>query len=172
MNGNNDGIAHMRYLFLGAILCAASTLASTTGEPEVFAITSGAGGRVATVMIPVGAVSNFSADAAVALTGADPSVEAMRLSGDVRIQVIGARQPIEITADQVVLELTADAKGAPGKVELPASGSAVRSRSSESVRAGHGGFTFLGHVSFTVDTIAGAMQIRAERVEHRLATGA
>ncbi len=40
--------------------------------------------------IPVGAVFTFSADNAVALTNyMDPKVEAMRLSGDVRIQVTG-----------------------------------------------------------------------------------
>ena len=162
----------MNHLLLGAVLCFASNAAfAASSEPELFAITSGEDGHVATVMIPVGAVTNFSADAAVALTAPDPGVEAMRLSGDVRIQVMGQGQPIEITADRVVLELTADAKHGPARVDVHRTGTAVRSRSSESVRAGRDGLTFLGHVTFTVDTIAGAMQIHAERVEHRLGAG-
>ena len=73
--------------------------------------------------MPVGAVSAFSASYAEALNDyAGPEVEAMRLSGDVRIDVIGTGKPIEIKADRVVLELTAD-EVAGRKASLPLTGS-------------------------------------------------
>jgi hypothetical protein len=91
-------------LVLGTDIVAAREVPS-----ETFVIQAGEDGREAIVKIPVGAVSAFSADRAVALTDyADPKVEAMRLSGDVRIHVIGAPAPIQIRADRIVLELTAD----------------------------------------------------------------
>src|SRR5579871_2365177 len=163
----------MNHFFAGALLCAASCWASAAQpEPETFIIHNGRSGHVATVMIPVGAVSNFSANAAEALVGSDPQVESMRLSGDVRIQVIGQRQPITITADNVLLELTANEKSTPAPLELPhPAGTSIRSRSSESVHGRRAAQTFLGNVSFTVDTVAGAMQIRADNVEHRTGAG-
>lgn len=164
------GNALMKKMLVGVLFCAASALANAPAQPETFVIHSR--GHVATITIPVGAVSNFSADAAEALPGLDPKVETMHLSGDVRIQVLGERQPIQITADQVLLELTADEKHDP-KGDAHAGGSAIRARSSESVEDARDAQIFLGHVSFTVQTVAGAMQIRADRVEHRLGgTGA
>jgi len=91
-------------LLLGTGIVAAREVPS-----ETYVIQAAQDGREAIVKIPVGAVSAFSADRAVALTDyADPKVEAMRLSGDVRIHVIGAPAPIQIRADRIVLELTAD----------------------------------------------------------------
>jgi hypothetical protein len=162
----------MKNFLAGVVLCGATTLVSAQPEPETFVIHTDHNGRVATVMIPISAVSNFSADAAEAFAGSDPRVESMRLSGDVRIQVIGQRQPIQITADKVVLQLTADEKHSAAPIDAHHAGTAIRSRSSESVLAGSDGQTFLGNVSFTVDTVAGAMQIRADRVEHRPGAGA
>ena len=90
-------------------LLAAGFVSARRIQAETFVIQAGGDGREATVKVPVGAVSAFSANSAVALTNyADPKVEAMRLSGDVRIQVIGSPVPIQIRADHVVLELTAD----------------------------------------------------------------
>jgi uncharacterized protein (DUF1800 family) len=157
----------MKNLLWGALLCTASTLAATQPKPETFVIHTGESGRIATIMIPAGAVSNFSADAAEALTGSDPRIESMRLSGDVRIQVIGQAQPIEITADKVVLELTADEKRATTRLESHHAGNAILWRSSETVLGGRDDQIFTGNVAFTVDTVAGAMRIRADRVEHR-----
>lgn len=157
----------MKRIILGTVLCAASVArANAPVSPETFVIHASETGRVATVMVPVGAVTNFSADAAEALPGYDPKVETMRLSGDVRIQVLGERQPIQITADRILLELTADEK--PNvKSEAHRTSSALHPRASESVESGRDAQTFVGHVSFTVKTIAGAMQIEADRVEHR-----
>lgn len=160
----------MKKLLAGTLLCAASALANAPAQTETFVIHTEGAGHVATIMIPVGAVSNFSADAAEALTGFDPRVEAMRLSGDVRIRVLGQRQPIQITADQVLLELTADDKHG-GRSEARG---ALGTQAGESVvPVGHdGGEIALGQVSFTVETVAGAMQIRADHVEHRFASAA
>ena len=60
-------------------------------RPETFVIQAGQSGREATIKIPVGAVSTFSANAAEALDGMR-SRKSRRcgLSGNVRINVIGA----------------------------------------------------------------------------------
>ena len=97
------------------VVLAFTACIATAGQiqAETFVIHASQDGREATVKIPVGAVSAFSANNAVALTDyMDPKVEAMRLSGDVRIQVIGTPMPIQIRADHIVLELTADEKPA------------------------------------------------------------
>jgi hypothetical protein len=146
------------------LLCAAATIAAAQGQAEIFVIRAGASGREATIKVPVGAVSTFSARAAEALVGyADPKVEAMRLSGDVLINVTGASQRIQIKADKVVLELTADeAHDKTRSAFLP-----MRPRSTEIIVDGDDTQTFVGNVVFTVQTSAGAMLIRADRVEHR-----
>jgi len=83
--------------------------AAAPTQPETFVIQAGQSGREATIKIPVGAVAAFSANVAEALVAySGPQVEAMRLSGDVLISVVGASQPIQIRADEVVLELTVD----------------------------------------------------------------
>jgi hypothetical protein len=131
------------------LLCAAAMIAQAQSQSETFVIQAGGSGREATIKIPVGAVATFSANAAEALVGyADPKVEAMRLSGDVRISVMGTSQPIQIKADNVVLELTAD--------ETP--GTATEALALQS-----------SDPSVTiVQTLAGAMQIKADRVEHEV----
>ncbi len=146
-------------LVLGAGVVAAREVSS-----ETFVIQAGQDGREAIVKIPVGAVSTFSADRAVALTDyADPKVEAMRLCGDVRIDVIGAPAPIQIRADRIVLELTAD--------QAPAHFMGLRVHSGHRVQSAQvivddpQTQTFVGHVVFTEQTPSGALEIKADRLE-------
>ncbi len=134
-------------------------------EPETFFIPATFSGSEATIKIPVGAVSSFSASNAEALTNyAGPEIEAMRLSGDVRIDVIGTGEPIEIKADRVVLELTAD-DAVQRKGSLPLTGSR-QLHSSRIIEDGDATQTFVGDVVFTLQTSSGALQIRADRMEH------
>jgi hypothetical protein len=159
-------------------LCSAAAAAAAGGgardsQPETFVIHAGPDGRAATVKIPVGSVSAFSANGAEALENSDSGVEAMRLRGDVRIDVIGAArsggtQPIRIRADNVVLELTADP--ATHWYEAPRWLNPFRPsrslRSNEIIVDADDTQTFVGNVSFTVPTSAGSMQIIADRVDH------
>ncbi len=125
-------------------MCAGAAAAGGAARPETFVIHASDGGGEAIIKIPVSAVSACSANAAEALENyADPQVEAMRLRGNVRIDVIGAAQPIRIRADTVVLELTADGLRAPYARAQPRSPRVI-----------------------IVQTSAGAMQITADRVEH------
>jgi hypothetical protein len=151
--------------------CGAWAAAAAETPPETFVIHSGRSGREATIIVPVGAVAAFSASNAEAVPNtANPQVEEMRLRGDVRISVAGANQPIQIKADSVLLELTADEtsdKSTWFRLE-----SVHRSRSTE-VIAGEGNTqTFEGDVVFTVPTPSGAMRIMADRVEHTAAPAA
>lgn len=148
------------------LVLATSIAVARDMQAETFVIQAGQDGREATVKIPVSAVSTFSADRAVALTDyADPQVEAMRLSGDVRIHVIGTPAPIQIRADHVVLELTADA--APAHPD----GGNVRTHPGHRVQSArvivddHRTQTFVGHVVFTEQTLSGALEIKADRLE-------
>jgi hypothetical protein len=160
------------------VLCAASTIAAGKSGPETFFIPANSSGGDATIKLPVGAVSSFSASNAEALTDyAGPEIEAMRLSGNVRIDVIGTGGPIEIKADRVVLELTADDAG---QRKEAAEGSPDGSPPIIGSRQLHSGRvidesdavqTFLGDVVFTLQTSSGAMQIKANRVEHTVPTG-
>jgi len=156
-----------------SLLCAASAVATAQTQPETFVIQAGHSGREATIKIPVGAVSTFSANVAEALVGyTDPKVEAMRLRGNVRINVMGTSQPIQIKADNVVLELTADETSDPSKSgRLPAHPT-QQLRSTEILIGGDDSRTFVGNVVFTVQTPAGAMLIRADRVEHKVGPAA
>jgi hypothetical protein len=71
-------------------------------------------------------------------------------------------QPIQIRAENVVLELTADETPHWLSLFRP-----VRSlRSNEVIVDTDDTQTFVGNVSFTVPTSAGSMQITADRVEH------
>jgi hypothetical protein len=149
-----------------ALLLATGFVAARDIQAETFVIQASGDGPEATVKIPVGAVSAFSANSAVALTNyADPQVEAMRLSGDVRIHVIGSPVPIQIRADHVVLELTAD--------EAPAhqDGASLRLHAGHRVQSAHvivddsQTQTFVGHVVFTEQTPSGALEIKADRLE-------
>jgi hypothetical protein len=148
-----------------ALVLAAGSAAARDIQAETFVISAGGGGREATVKIPVGAVSAFSANSAVALTDyADPQVEAMRLSGDVRIHVIGTPAPIQIRADHVVLELTADqAPVHPDRVSLGRPGHHVQS--AQVIVDDPQTQTFVGHVVFTEETPSGALEIKADRLE-------
>jgi hypothetical protein len=149
------------------LLCSAGAGAAGDARPETFVIHGSRDGRAATIKIPVGSVSAFSANGAEALNYGDSRVEAMRLRGNVRIDVFGparsgVTQPIHIRADNVVLELTADE--APHWLSLFR---AVRSlRSNEIIVDADDTQTFVGDVSFTVPTSAGSMQITADRIEH------
>jgi hypothetical protein len=149
-------------LLLGTGIVAAREVPS-----ETYVIQAGRDGGEAIVKIPVGAVSAFSADRAVALTDyADPKVEAMRLSGDVRIHVIGTPAPIQIRADRIVLELTADAP-----MHLHLMGGILRARPGHRVQSAQVIVddpemqTFVGHVVFTEQTPSGAFEIKADRLE-------
>jgi len=131
-------------------MCVGAAAAGGAARPETFVIHAGASGREATIKIPVSAVSGCSANAAEALVDyADPQVEAMRLRGNVRIDVIGAAQPIEIQADTIVLELTAD-----GFIAARAAGQPRSPR------------------VIVVQTSSGAMQITADWIEHTAGAGA
>ena len=103
-------------------------------------------------------------DAAALTDYAGPEIEAMRLSGDVRIDVIGIGKPIQIKADRVVLELTAD-DAVQRKGSLPLTGSR-QLHSTRVIEDGDATQTFVGNVVFTLQTASGALQIRADRVEH------
>jgi hypothetical protein len=155
------------------LLCSAGAGAAGDPRPETFVIHTGRDGRAATVKIPVGSVSAFSANGAEALNYGDSRVEAMRLRGDVRIDVIGparsgVTQPIRIRADNVVLELTADETphwyAPPHWLSLFRPARSLRSN--EIIVDADDTQTFVGNVSFTVPTSAGSMQITADRVEH------
>jgi len=162
------------FKFMGPIfLCVASTVAAAQMQPETFVIQAGQSGREATIKIPVGAVAAFSANAAEALVAyAGPEVEAMRLSGDVLINVVGASQPIQIKADDVVLELTADETPARAKLDWLLRRPTHRMQSTEIIVDGDDTRTFVGNVVFTVQTSAGAMQIKAGRVKHKVGAAA
>lgn len=165
----------MNKLMGALVLCAASAVAAAAPrQQETFVVHSDRSGEAATITIPASAVCRFSANRAEALVDyVDPQVEAMRLSGDVMIRVKGASQPIQIEADRVVLELTADESTTDESTadQLPVQGPAAapihRLRSTEVIEDGEDSQTFVGHVSFTVETSAGAMRIKADRVEHR-----
>jgi hypothetical protein len=151
------------------LLCSAVAAAGGDARPETFVIHGGPG--TATIKVPVGSVSAFSASGAEALDNGDSRVEAMRLRGNVRIDVIGtarsgATQPIHIRADNVVLELTADE--APHWLNLFRPARSLRSN--EIIGDADETQTFVGNVSFTVPTSAGSMQITADRIEHSSGT--
>jgi hypothetical protein len=159
---------------LGALLSLCSAVAGAGGDarPETFVIHGGPdGGRTATIKVPVGSIATFSANGAETLDNGDSRVEAMRLHGNVRIDIIGTiqsgvSQPIHIQADNVVLELTADETPHWLNLFRP-----VRSlRSNEVIGDADATQIFVGNVSFKVPTSAGPMQITADRIEHSSGT--
>jgi hypothetical protein len=156
-----------------SILCVASTL--STAYAETFVIEAAKPGHEATIKIPVGAVTKLSANFAESLEGFDGSQgETMRLRGDVKISIAGSEQPIEVKADTVLLELMADST--PGKETSRRADAAAHklvrtTGTSTSVGvAGQGedSQVFVGNVVFDLQTSAGPMQIKADRVEHQL----
>jgi hypothetical protein len=155
------------------VLCVASCVAATA-QAETFVIQAEKDGHEAVVKIPVSAVTKLSANFAESLTGltgyTDSPVESMRLTGDVLINIAGSDQPIEIKADSVVLELTADF--APEHVRSGRAAAATNKllRSSSMFSNGESGQVFVGNVVFDLQTNSGPMEIKADRVEHQLNT--
>jgi hypothetical protein len=155
------------------LLCSAAAGAAGDAQPEIFVVHGGPYGRTATIKVPVGSVSAFSANGAEALDNGDSRVEAMRLRGNVRIDVrgqarSGVSQLIHIRAENVLLELTADE--APHWLSLFRPTRSLRSN--EIFGEADETQTFVGDVSFTVPTSAGSMQITADRIEHSSGTSA
>jgi hypothetical protein len=153
------------------LLCAASMLSAA--HADTFVIEADKSGHEAIVKIPVGAVTKLSANFAQSLVGyADPQVEAMRLSGDVLISIAGSEQPIQIKADKVLLELTADS--APDSQKTSRSDAAANKllRSTTTLAGDDDSQVFVGNVVFDLQTSSGPMEIKADRVEHRLGTEA
>ena len=154
-----------------SLLCAASAIPAV--HAETFVIEGDKAGHEATIKIPVGAVTKLSANFAESLVGfADPQIEAMRLSGDVLISIAGSKQPIEIKADEILLELTADS--APNaRTSSRASAASNQVLRSTTTPAGVGDSqVFVGNVVFDLQTASGPMEIKADRVEHQLDTEA
>jgi hypothetical protein len=153
---------------LAALIVAGSTAASAGAggaHVETFVIPASQDGHEATIKIPVGAITTFSATAAEALVNyRDPDVEAMRLRGNVLINVISKRQSIEIKAQSVVLELTADEST--GWTAWLHPSSYWRRHSAEFTEDADDIQTFVGNVYFSVPTSFGAMKITADRLEH------
>jgi hypothetical protein len=156
------------------VLCAASCVAARAAQAETFVIQGEKDGHEAVVKIPVSAVTKLSANFAESLTGltgfTDSPVESMRLTGDVLINIAGSDQPIEIKADSVVLELTADF--APEHVKSGRAAAATNKllRSGSLFSNGESGQVFVGNVVFDLQTNSGPMEIKADRVEHQLTT--
>jgi hypothetical protein len=148
------------------LLCAA---AAVPAHAETFVIQGDSPDHEATIRIPVGAVTKLSADFAESLVGyGDPQFEAMRLSGDVLISISGTAQPIQIKADDVVLELTPDTAGDPPKRSRSDAAVNRLLRSTRTLPGDDGAQVFVGHVVFNLQTSSGPMEIKADRVEHQL----
>jgi hypothetical protein len=133
---------------------------------ETFVIPAQQSGHEATVSIPGSAVTGLSAKFAESIVDhADSQAEIMRLTGDVIISVAGSAEPIHIKADSLVLTLIPDAVRTPGRADsatheaLPGTTTLPGQDNTE---------VFVGNVVFKRDTAAGPMQIKADRVEHRL----
>lgn len=155
------------------VLCVGATL--SCAHADTFVIEADQAGHEATIVIPAGAVTKLSADRAEPLEGyAGSQIEAMRLSGDVLIGIAGRSQPIEIKADNVVVELTADA--APGLEKPgpekqghtdPTANKVLRSTSTATSFGDHFQL-FVGNVVFDMQTASGPMEIKADRVQHQV----
>lgn len=151
-----------------AILCALAACAGA--RAETFVIHEDTPGHEATVRIPVGAITQLSADFAESLVGyADPQFESMRLRGDVSISIAGSSQPIQIKANSLVLELTPDASQGRTRSAGAEAEEARRPISVEKLAGGGDSQVFVGNVVFDLQTSSGPMQIKADRIEHRTA---
>jgi hypothetical protein len=143
------------------LLCAA--LISTSAHAATFVIKADPWGHEAIITVPMGAVTNLSSNTAQTLTGySNPEVEAMRLSGNVRIMVQGAKEPIQIKADRVLLELIPDVATDRRKSVL---------YSTTVIDGGDNTQIFAGNVLFKIDTLSGPLQIKADRVTYRADSG-
>jgi hypothetical protein len=153
---------------LGVVLLCAATFVQAA-QAETFVIEADKSGHEATVKIPVGAVTHLSANSAESLVDyADPRFESMRLSGDVLISIAGSSQPIEIKADEIVLELTPDTAQDRPKVSRHDDAATRLLRSTKSAQGEDGAQVFVGNVVFNLQTAAGPVEIKADRVEHQL----
>ena len=149
------------------ILCTAPVVSVV--HAETFVIEAAKSGHEATVKIPVGAVTKLSANFAESLVGyADPQFEAMRLRGDVLISIDGSDQPIQIKADNIVLELTPDAVISHSSSPRADAATNKLLRSTTTLSGDDDSQVFLGNVVFDLQTPVGPREIRADRVEHRL----
>ena len=147
-----------------ALLCGTAVAA----RAETFLIQADESGHEATIKIPVGAVATLSANSCESLTAGDPGAESMRLSGDVLISIAGSAQPIEIKADKIVLELTADELPEHKKPKVGDSVSQKLLSSSTILAGANHSQVFLGNVVFNLQTASGPVEIKADRVEHQM----
>jgi hypothetical protein len=153
------------------LLCAASVVPAA--RAETFVIEADKSGHEATVTIPVGAVTKLSANSAESLVDyADSRFESMRLSGDVLISIAGSSQPIQIKADEIVLQLTPDSVQDPPKASRSSAAANKLLRSTTSIRGDDGSQVFLGNVVFDLQTSSGPMEIKADHVEHQVTSEA
>ncbi len=160
----------MSKVVFGMVLCA---VAMSSAHAETFVIEADKAGHEATIKVPVGAVTKLSANFAEPLADyAGPQIEAMRLSGDVMISIGGSQRPIEIKADKIVLELTADSVPARPKSKRAEVMMHELSSSTSQVAGLDESRTFVGNVVFNVQTASGPLEIKADRVEHQLTTQA
>jgi hypothetical protein len=159
-----QGSTKRQRVALCALLAAA---AGGTAQAETFVLESVHAGHEATIKIPVGAVTKLSADHAESLQAGNPQNETMRLHGDVLISVAGSLQPIEIKADSVVVELTADSVPPVDKSRHAEATHKVL-RSTDTPAGNVDSQVFSGNVVFDLQTPSGPMQIKADKVEHQL----
>ena len=157
---------------LGMIILCAASCAAAGAQAETFVLQGEKNGHESVVKIPVSAVTKLSANFAESLTGltsyTDSPVESMRLRGDVLINIAGSDQTIEIKADSVVLELTADFTPEHVKSARAAAAANKLLRSGSLFSNGESGQVFVGNVVFDLQTNSGPMEIKADRVEHQL----
>jgi hypothetical protein len=153
------------------LLCAASVIPAA--HAETFVIAADKSGHEATVKIPVGAITQLSANSAESLAGyADPRFESMLLRGDVLISIAGSLQPIQIKADEIVLELTPDSVQDRPKGGRHDAAANKLLRFTTSIPGDDGAQVFVGNVVFNLQTAVGPVEIKAEHVEHQLGSKA
>ncbi len=154
----------MRNQLLAVLAC---TVVVGLARAESFVIPAQQAGHEATVRIPGSAVTELSADFAETLVDrADSQVEVLRLTGDVLISVAGSAEPIHIKADRLVLTLIPDS----ARTLDPASGRPNRAATA-TLPGDDDAEVLVGDVVFSLNTSAGPMQIKADRLEHRLRAG-
>jgi ABC-type taurine transport system substrate-binding protein len=156
-------------MFKALVSCSLCTaLWLPAAHAETFVIEADRAGHEATIRIPAGAVTQLSAKSAEWLDGyAGSQVEAMRLSGDVLIGIAGSAQPIQIKADRLVLELTADS--IPSRISRGRADAAINQLVRSTSHAGaEDSQVFVGNVVFDLQSSSGPVEIKADKVEHQL----
>ena len=152
--------------YIALLLWAGAAISAA--RADTFLIQTDSPGHEATVRIPVGAITQLSADSAESLVeNADPKIESMRLTGGVAISIAGSTQLIHIKANRLVLELTADSPPEP-QAKSRTTAATPPLRSTAVLRGDDDSQIFVGNVVFDVQTAAGPMEIKADRVEHRV----